>query len=231
MKNFFKKTKKCDILKKTHGGGEMFRNLFNPESPLMVTMSQVTDCIFLSLFYVVGCFPVITVGASTAALYDAVYYAFRRKDKHSWQRFGSAYLKNLKASILPGLVYLVLMGAIAWGTIQLWNGAVYGTVSWAIFAAGAFAALVAVGILSVMFPLLSRFETGFVQLLRNTVFLALANLPRTLCLAVVNTAAILLCIRLVAPLFILPALSTLITTLFLEPMFKPFMPKEEPEEQ
>ena len=89
----------------------------------------------------------------------------------------------------------------------------------------------AVGILSVMFPLLSRFETGFVQLLRNTVFLALANLPRTLCLAVVNTAAILLCIRLVAPLFILPALSTLITTLFLEPMFKPFMPKEEPEEQ
>lgn len=207
----------------------MFRKLFNPESPLMVTMTQVTDCIFLSLFYVVGCFPVVTVGASTAALYDAVYYAFRRKDKHSWERFGTAYLKNLKASILPGLVYLVLMGGIAWGMIQLWNAAVYATVSWAVFAAGAFAALVAVGILSVMFPLLSRFETGFAQLLRNTVFLALANLPRTLCLAVVNTASILLCVRFVIPLFLLPALGTLITTLFLEPMFKPFMPEEEEE--
>ncbi len=209
----------------------MFRNLFNPESPLMVTMSQVTDCIFLSLFYVVGCFPVITVGASTAALYDAVYHGFRKGDKHSWQRFLRSFRKNLKGSLLPALLYLAVFAGTVWGTIQLWNGAVYGTVSWAVFAAGAFAALVVVGILSVMFPLLSRFETGFVQLLRNTVFLALANLPRTLCLAVVNTAAILLCIRLVAPLFILPALSTLITTLFLEPMFKPFMPEEEPEEQ
>ena len=39
----------------------MFRNLFNPESPLMVTMTQVTDCIFLSLFFVLGCIPVVTV--------------------------------------------------------------------------------------------------------------------------------------------------------------------------
>ena len=48
----------------------MFRNLLNPDNPLMITMSQVTDCIFLSLFWLLGCVPVLTLGASGAALYD-----------------------------------------------------------------------------------------------------------------------------------------------------------------
>ena len=46
----------------------MFRNLFKPDSPLMITMNQITDTIFLSLFWLAGCFPVVTAGASLAAL-------------------------------------------------------------------------------------------------------------------------------------------------------------------
>ena len=40
----------------------MFRNLFKPDSPLMITMSRITDCIFLSLFWLLCCIPVVTVG-------------------------------------------------------------------------------------------------------------------------------------------------------------------------
>ena len=49
----------------------MFRNLLRPDSPLMITMNQITDCIFLSLFWLVGCIPVVTAGASFAALYES----------------------------------------------------------------------------------------------------------------------------------------------------------------
>ena len=65
----------------------MFRNLFNPDSHLMVTMTQITDCIFLSLFWLLCSMPVVTLGASTAALYDAVYHGYRKGDKHPWTRF------------------------------------------------------------------------------------------------------------------------------------------------
>ena len=50
----------------------MFRNLLRPDSALMITMTQITDCIFLSLFWLVGCIPVITIGASFAALYECL---------------------------------------------------------------------------------------------------------------------------------------------------------------
>ena len=83
------------------------------------------------------------------------------------------------------------------------------------------------GILSVLFPLLSRFENSTAGLLKNTVLLAFANVPKTLALGLVNTVSLLLCVRFVFPLFFLPSLAALIGSLFLEPMFRPFMPVEE----
>ena len=85
----------------------MFKNLFNPESGLMITMSWVTDCIFLSLFWIVTSFPLVTIGASSAALYDAVYYGFRKGDKHPWGRFLRSFKNNLKSGFLPGIVYQI----------------------------------------------------------------------------------------------------------------------------
>lgn len=204
----------------------MFRNLFRPDSGLMITMTQITDCIFLSLFWLLGCIPVVTMGASFAALYDSVYYGFRRGDKHCWQRFLQTYKANWKGSILPTVVFLLVFVALAKSLIALWNAAVYGQVSWMLFSGGAFAGVLVLGVLSVLFPMLSRFENSFGALLKNTVFLAMANLPRTLLLGILNAGAVLLCLNYVFPLFFLPALAALIGTLFIEPMFKPYMPQE-----
>lgn len=208
----------------------MFKKLFNPDNALMITMSQVTDCIFLSLFWLLCSFPVFTLGASSAALYDAVYHAYRKGDKHSWSRFLRTLKGNLKASILPTLVYLAVFCLVGWGLIQVWNAAVWEQVSFAAFSAAAFVVLLILGILSILFPLLSRFENSFGTLLRNTLLLGIANLPRTLGLGLVNAVSILLCVWYVYPLFFLPALANLIDTLFLESMFKPYMPKEIPED-
>jgi uncharacterized membrane protein YesL len=207
----------------------MFKKLFNPDNALMITMSQVTDCIFLSLFWALGCFPLFTVGASSAALYDAVYHGFRKGDKHSWSRFFRTFKSNLKASLLPGVVYLVFFATLVWGLIQVWNAAAWGKISFALFSAAAFLGILMLGILNVMFPLLSRFENSVSGLLRNTVLLALANMPRTLALGVLNGISIFLTVKFIFPLFFLPSLASLISTLLLEPMFKPYMPKEIPE--
>jgi len=205
----------------------MFRNLFSPDNPLMITMTQITDCIFLSLFWIVGCFPVVTVGASFAAMYDATYRGFRRGEKHTWQRFLKVFRENWKTGIVPTIVFLGLFLVLAKTMIALWNAAVYGTVSWMLFSAGAFAGVLVLGILSVLFPMLSRFENSFAGLLKNTVLLALANVPKTLALGFVNVVSLMLCARFVFPLFFLPSLAALIGSLFIEPMFRPFMPVEE----
>lgn len=206
------------------------KHLFRPDSGLMIVMTQITDCIFLSLFFLLGCVPVVTVGASFAALYDASYRGFRRGEKHPWQRFMQVFRTNWKVGIVPTLVFFAAVWGLAKGMILIWNATVAGSVSWMVFAGAVLIAVVLVGVLSVLFPMLSRFENPAGALLKNTVVLALANAPRTLALGIVNAISFFLCVRFVFPLFFLPALAALIGSLLIEPMFKPYMP-EEPEEE
>ena len=205
----------------------MFRNLFNPESQLMITMSRITDFIFLSLFWILCSFPVVTIGASFAALYDASYRTFRQGEKNSWQRFFSVFRSNWKAGIVPTILFLAAFAGLVKAVIGIWNLAVAGTISWMLFSAGAFLAVVLLGMLSVLFPVLSRFENSLGGLLKNTALLALANLPRTVGLGMLNAVCLLLCVRLIVPLFFLPAAAALISARFLEPMFQPYMPSDE----
>lgn len=201
----------------------MFRKLFDPDSDLMVTMTWITDCIFLSLFWLLGCAVVITTGASCAALYDAVFRGFRGGEKHCWKRFVNTFRCNWKAGIVPTVVFLAAFGGLVYILINAWNGAVYGTGSWAVFAGVAVLAVLVLGILSVMFPMLSRFENSFSALMKNTVLLALANLPRTFVLGALWAVTVVLCVRFIIPVFFLPALATLLSSYFIEPMFKPYL--------
>ena len=203
----------------------MFRRMFGPDSDLMIVMTWITDCIFLSFFWILGCIPVVTIGASTAALYDATFYAYRKRSKHSWGRFWRSYLKNLKSSILPGIVYLAILIAGGQCLIWAWNDAV-NQGNWIGFAAAATVGAVVLGTLSLVFPMLSRFENGFGQLLSNTLRLSLANLPRIMALAVINGAVMAACVMWIVPVMLLPALGALLSTLFIEPIFKPYLPED-----
>ena len=205
----------------------MFRNLLRPDSPLMITMNNITDCIFLSLFWILGCFPVVTLGASFAALYDASYRGMRKGEKHSWQRFFHVFRTNWKAGILPTVAVLAVFSGAVFLLIKIWNAAVAQQISFMLFAAGAFLGMLILGTVSLAFPILSRFENSFLSLMKNTILLGFANLPRTLLLGILNAAAIFLCARYVFPLFFLPPLAALIGSLLIEPMFKPFMNPEE----
>lgn len=205
----------------------MFQKLFNPDNALMITMTQITDCIFLSLFWLLGCFPVVTAGASFAALYDAAFRGFRRGEKKVWHRFFRVFRENWKAGILPtaavGALFILLLRTL----IKIWNAAVAGSLSFGVFSGAALVGVLVLGVLSVVFPMLSRFENSFAALLKNSLLLSFANPPRTLGLGILNAATVFLCVRYVFPLFFLPALSALIGSLFIEPMFKPYMPVEE----
>lgn len=205
------------------------KGLFRLDGPLMTVMTQITDCIFLSLFFLLGCIPLVTTGTAFAALYDSVFRGLRDGEKNSWQRFLQTYRQNWKAGIIPTVVFAALFVALGYGMIQCWNAAVYEQISWMVFAGIALLAVSAVGVLSILFPMLSRFENTAAGLLKNTLVLGLANLPRALVLGLINVATAFLCIKFVFPVFFMPAVAALVGSFMIEPMFKPFMPEEEEE--
>lgn len=205
------------------------KGLFRLDGPLMIVMTNITDCIFLSFFFLLGCIPVVTIGTSCAALYDATFRGIRDGERNSWQRFLHTYRQNWKAGIVPTLFFGGVMMALCYGMIQCWNAAVYGQISWMVFTALFMLAVAVAGILSILFPMLSRFDNPTATLIKNTFMLGLAHLPKALVLGMIQVGTAFLCIKLVIPLFFMPSLAALLSSFLIEPMFRPFMP-EDPEE-
>ena len=140
------------------------------------------------------------------------------------------FKENWKAGILPTIIFTGGCALDLHLVIQVWNSAVAGSISMAVFAGAALIGVLVLGMLSILFPMLSRFQNSFAGMLKNTVLLAMANMPRTLALGIINAVSAFLCVRFIFPLFFLPSLSALIGSLFIEPMFKPYMPEEPAEE-
>ena len=102
----------------------MFQKIFNPDNALMITLAQIGDCIFLSLFWLLCSFPLVTLGASTAALYDSTVRAFRKGEKHSWARYIKVFRDHIRVGILPTVVFLAFLfwedGCSSWSGMPPW---------------------------------------------------------------------------------------------------------------
>ncbi len=78
----------------------------------MSALTSIGDCICLSVLWIVFSLPVVTIGASTTALYAAAYHTIRRKEGALWSRFWGAFRENFKRSTLLGLVVFAVLALL-----------------------------------------------------------------------------------------------------------------------
>lgn len=74
----------------------MFHSLFNPENTFWRWMAGLADILVLSVLWLLCSVPVVTVGAATAALYDACARGMRGGRGDAWRRFFHTFRAELK---------------------------------------------------------------------------------------------------------------------------------------
>ncbi len=209
----------------------MFDKWMDSDNGLVITMNWITDCLFLSMLWLLFSVFLLPLGPATAALYDTAVHAFRRGEKVVYRRFFRSLKKNLKTGIPAGLIALAA-GAVS---IKIWNlmGAMASesqmgyALLWGFFVV----LLVALGMLSFLFPLLSRFETSLPRLFGNCALMCMANLPKTMALSLLSAVTIWICMWLWWPVIFMPCLWAVAASFFIEPVFAPFLPSEPEEEE
>lgn len=83
-------------------------SLFDLDNPLMQGLEKLFDCIMLSVCWVLGSLPLITMGTACGALYRTVYRCIRRDEGNTLKTFWSSYRNNLKMGILVWLPVLAI---------------------------------------------------------------------------------------------------------------------------
>lgn len=213
----------------------MAGGIFNPELGAYRLTEKLVDLVLLSVFWLFCCIPVVTIGPSTAALYNTVVKCIRGNERNSWAIFFRTFKGECKVGILTTLAILPIGAVLLFLQGLLYQSAV-GDMGALIYAAYQIFLLLPLGTVCYLFPVLSRFTFRTGGLLLNSAKLALAHLPSTALMGFVLAGAVWVCSAMPLLLFLLPTLMAWFQSLLLERIFRPYIqaqtpPTEEPEEE
>lgn len=209
--------------------------IFNYDGKFARALQKVADVIIVSVLWLVGCLPLVTIGTSTTALYYASIKAVLGEGTIA-KNFFKSYKENLKQSIIVEIILLIIayIMYLNWKIIFDMSGG--GTVFKVVY----FVVLIwLIPIVCYIFPLLARFALSTKLLFVNAFVLSFKNLPKTVFIILTSMLPIVcLVVRVdyvikVLPLIVVvvPGLIAYLNSMMFVKIFEQYMPKEEVEEE
>ena len=207
----------------------MFRTVFNPANGFWRMLGRFCDIFGLSICWLICSLPLFTIGASTTALYDAVFHGIRKSEPGDYARFFKTFRHSFRTATLVTLFFLLFA--------VLFGGVFYITYIMALDGNHLAYLMVYVYRVILCLPLaiwlfamftLSRFEFRPKELFSTSVKLVLGHLPSAAVVAILVMECAMSTSRWgVLPLVFMPALAVLISSLFMERIFAPYLPPAE----
>jgi len=197
---------------------------FDPERGLWSWLSTLVDICGLSLLWLSLCLPVVTIGPATAALYFAVVKCVRKRDSGAFHCYLRSFRENLKTGVLLTLICTAAVLALTAGYLIM-RANRNSQQGYIMYAAYYVALILPAGVLCYLFPLLGRFALGGRQLLATAFGLAVRHLPSTVILVLLTAEAVAFGLERWWPALFMPAVTALLSSLFLERIFKKYSPE------
>ena len=204
-------------------------SFFSTDNPLFTGLEYITNIIYASVLWILFSIPVITIGASSTALYYTVTKVIRHGRSYIFREFWQSFKSNLKQSTAVWLIYLLLM-AVLLIDIRVMGG--FGTAPAQtlqfIFLAGI---CMVSGVMVYALAYTARFAQDTKHILTNSLLMAIRHLPKTLLLIIILAAAVLGCYLFGLAVVFVPAVAALLDSLILESIFVQYMSKEDLEKE
>ena len=166
--------------------------MLHPDSLLIRFLTKVCDLLFLNIMLVLSCGTIVFSGAAVTSLYAVTLKMIRGEDYDPIKGYIRTIWSNFIPSVPATLLLFVDITLIAILRTVLYAETLM--MSPVLFVLLAIVAVLLTAFLSYLLPLLARFDNTFLQHLGNAARLALANLPVTCLLTVVNLLPLLLCL-------------------------------------
>lgn len=166
------------------------RRFFSDSNPLIRGLSKLADLMWLNALFIVTSLPIITIGASTAALYYETMKVVAGEESYLTKDFFKAFKDNFKQATLVWLVSALLLSLFGYTFYVLGTS----KLSYAHIAMGILGIpmIFIVFMLLYVFPIMSRFENTLLNTVINALLISLAQFPKTLLMLVFSAIPVLL---------------------------------------
>src|SRR5699024_3652818 len=178
-------------------------NLIDPDRPLLAFITKMAYSAYLNILWLICCLPIVTIGASTTALFYVTLKMAEDRDDGLTGMFFRAFRQNF----LPATkLWLVLLGAGAflamdgYIVLHIWSQSIFWTLVAALLIV---AAIVYAVVLLYAFPLLARIENTTFGILKTALLVGLRYLVCTLLMAGIYFLMGWVVVNLFTPAFLL----------------------------
>jgi len=191
------------------------------DGPFYKIGSIIADILIIGLIWLMLAVPIFTIGASTTA----AYYVFTRrisgKEGYLWQDFWRSFRENFRTATAVWLTLLMVYAVLIFNVLNAnltedFMSFVIVT-QFIIFVQISFVAMYA-------FPLISRFEMGYLTAFKTAFFLANRHILLTIANAILFLVVAILCF--LQPIFVIPAIGLYFnfSSFFILRAFKKYRP-------
>jgi len=181
--------------------------IFSYESKFSQLLLKLSYACYLNLLWLICSIPIVTIGASTTALYYSCLKIVRDEDSHVAATFFRSFRENFKQAtvlwliLLAAGVFLAGDGYILYHLRQSSDGAL--SVMWTLILAIVIAtAVIYVIVLEYVFPLLACFSNTNTAMLKNAFLLGTHYLFATILVFAVHFAMFFVVVAWFTPLII-----------------------------
>lgn len=202
------------------------RKFFNFDGNFYTYTGKLFDLAVVSFYWLLGCIPVITIGASFCALYAAVTKSVRYDRDTITKQFWHSYKQNLVPSIPMTLLWgggifvlflnIGILHAKTDNLLGLFFIVLYGIAIVFLVTSACYA-----------FPALSRFEMPCGWFVKLSFYMTVRHLPISVLLFLMFAASYLALLAVPALFLLIPGVVTCVASTMIEPLLERHMPKAE----
>ena len=165
-------------------------SLFSPNNVFFRFMGRISDLMILNFLWIICSIPIITIGASTTALYDTTLKLIDETEGYLFKNFLKSYKQNFKKAtiIWIGVLFIFfIIGVNLAFWIQFKSITGYITVSIMLFMLFLFLFTEIY-----LFPILSKFNKSIKDTVKYAFILSMKYLPYSLIIMVISSIFIVL---------------------------------------
>lgn len=188
--------------------------------------NRLGEYFLLTIYWVLCSLPVLTLGASTMALYDTVARSIGKNEGTITRRFFRTFKRELLRGVLLTILGIIVAVSLSIGYSRIYQMGQTDKL-WGIFSI--------IYLITMFFPLgtlcwviaiESRFIYSFGQLLKNAFFFTVYYLPYTAAIVAILLAGALAVFFAPLTIIAIPPITAHLQSIFIEKVFAKYIPEE-----
>ena len=169
-------------------------NLFRYDSKFWEILEEITDIVILNFLFIICSIPIITIGASSCALYTVSLKKINEENISISKEFIRSFKSNFKISTLAW-IFIIILAYILFLDFYISNLISIKFIGLGLKFISTLLTILLIFNITYLFPMISKFDNTLKNTIINSTIISIQYLPYTIIMSILNILwIVLLCL-------------------------------------